>query len=84
MWTAAFWKATAERVVASIAGGALSAIGTDWVDLYEMDARAVTSIALGAGLVSLLKALAGEQFRIGGTAGPSWANESVTRGRHVA
>lgn len=79
----AFWLATSERVIASIAGGALSAIGTDAFDILEMDAQAVTSIALGAGLVSLLKALAAGQI---GDRGPSLGSVEAlnTKGRHEA
>lgn len=51
MWTRAFWKATAERVVASFAGGVLAGfgIGASWPG-----ALAAGGIAAA---VSLLKAL---------------------------
>ena len=58
IWTKGFWKGTAERVIASTAGGALSALGTDTFGILDVDARATLSLALGAGLVSLLKAIA--------------------------
>lgn len=58
MWTRAFWKATAERTVASVAGGALSAIGFDTFGVIEADWVGIASVALGAGVVALLKALA--------------------------
>lgn len=77
-----FWLATTERVIASVAGGALAAIGTDAFDVLEVDAQAVTSVALLAGLVSLLKALAADS--IGGH-GPSVGGvEKLTTGRHAA
>lgn len=78
----AFWLATTERVIASIAGGALGAIGTDALDVLEVDVQAVVSVALLAGLVSLLKALAADS--IGGH-GPSVGGvEKLAPGRHAA
>lgn len=58
MFTLPFWKATAERVVASIAAGALASIGANTFGVVEADWLGITSVALGAGVVSLLKALA--------------------------
>lgn len=58
MFTRAFWKATAERTVASIAGGALSVIGADTFGALEADWVGIASVALGAGVVAVLKALA--------------------------
>lgn len=58
MFTLAFWKATAERVVASIAGGFLGAISAETFGVIQADWRGIASVALGAGVVSLLKALA--------------------------
>lgn len=58
MFTIAFWKATFERTVASIAGGALSVIGADAFGALDADWVGILSVALGAGAVSVLKALA--------------------------
>jgi len=58
MWTRAFWKATAERTIASIAGGALSVITVDTFGAVEADWLGIVSVALGAGVVAVLKALA--------------------------
>ncbi|MDR6794355.1 hypothetical protein J2X12_002908 [Pseudarthrobacter oxydans] len=58
MFTLAFWKGTAERVVASTAGGALAAIGADSFGVIQADWQGIASLALGAGVISLLKALA--------------------------
>ena len=58
IWTKGFWKGTAERVIASTAGGALAVLGTDLFNVADLDGRAVVGVALGAGLVSLLKAIA--------------------------
>ena len=54
----AFWSATAERVVSSIAGGALGVLGAGAVGALDVDWQNVASVAVGAGVVSLLKALA--------------------------
>lgn len=58
MFTLAFWKGTLERIVASIAGGALGAIQAEAFGVIEADWQGILSVALGAGVVSLLKALA--------------------------
>ena len=58
MFTKAFWKATTERTVASIAGGALSVIGADTFGALEANWVGIASVAAGAGVVSLLKGLA--------------------------
>ena len=58
MFTIAFWRATAERAVASVAGGALSVIGADAFGVVEADWQGIVSVALGAGVVAVLKALA--------------------------
>lgn len=58
MFTKAFWKATAERTIASVAGGALSVIGADTFGALDADWVGIASVAAGAGVVSLLKALA--------------------------
>lgn len=81
MFTLAFWKATAERVVASIAGGALSVIGADAFGVVQADWIGIASIAGGAGVVALLKALA-----VGHKDGnPSAINAEVTpRGKNAA
>lgn len=69
MWTRGFWKATAERVIASTAGGALTVMGNELFNVLELDVQQTMGIALGAGLVSLLKSLA--TGTINGTASAS-------------
>jgi hypothetical protein len=58
MFTLAFWKAAFERIVASIAGAALAVIGADAFGVLQADWQGIASVALGAGVVALLKALA--------------------------
>lgn len=52
----------AERVAASFAAGALSALGGDVVNLWAVDWRAMLGIGGGAAVVSFFKGLAG-RFR---------------------
>lgn len=72
VWTTQFWKDTSERVISSVAGGALSVIGADQFGVLEADWTLIGSVALGTGVVSLLKAF---------TAGASTGSPSVG---HVA
>ena len=58
IWTAQFWKATAERAIATAAQSALAALGTDVVGVLDMDAVAVLSLAAGGALASVLKSVA--------------------------
>lgn len=57
IWNAAFWKATAERVIASIFGAALAMLGGDGIGVIDIGWMAVLNVSLLAGLVSLLKAV---------------------------
>jgi hypothetical protein len=76
MLNRAFWTATLERVLASIAGAVLALLTADGFDLLTADWRAVLSTAGLAGLASLLKALIAS--KVGDNPGPSLANEKVT------
>lgn len=58
IWTAQFWKATAERAIATAAQSALAALGTDVVGVLDMDAVAVLSLAGGGAVLSILKSIA--------------------------
>lgn len=58
IWSGKFWKATAERAIATAAQGALATLGTDLFGLLDVDAIGVLSIAGGAALVSVLKSVA--------------------------
>ncbi len=54
----AYLKDLTERVVSSFAGGVLSVLGADAVNLLNVDWKAALGIGGGAALVSLLKGLA--------------------------
>ena len=58
IWKGQFWKATTERVIASVAGGALAVVGADAFNVLDTDWQGVAAVAAGAGIVSLLKAVA--------------------------
>ena len=58
IWTAQFWKATAERAIATAAQAALAALGTDLVGVLDMDAVGVLSLAGGGAVLSILKSIA--------------------------
>ena len=81
MYSLEFWKAALERIIASIAGGALAVISADVFGALEADWYGIASVALGAGVVALLKALAAGA-RDGN---PSLTNaETTPTGRHSA
>ena len=44
IWTAQFWKATAERAIATAAQSALAALGTDLVGVLDMDAVGIPRV----------------------------------------
>lgn len=52
----------AERVGASFAGGFLSVIGLDAVNVLQLDWKAALGVGGGAALVSLLKGFAAKGF----------------------
>ena len=58
IWTAVFWKATAERAIATAAQSAIAALGTDLIGVLDMDAMAVLSLAGGGAILSILKSVA--------------------------
>lgn len=70
IWTRAFWKAATERVIASVAGGALAVLGADAFNVLDTDWQGIAAVAAGAGVVSLLKAVAAGA----GGSGPSVGN----------
>lgn len=62
MWTATFWKATAERAISTTAQAAVAAIGVTAaeggsVGVHHIDWGLALSIAALAGILSILKAI---------------------------
>ena len=58
MFTKAFWKDLAERVVSTFAGGVLSVFGLDALNILDADWKAAFGFGIGAAVLSLLKCLA--------------------------
>jgi hypothetical protein len=57
MWTKAFWKAQAERVISSIAEAAVAVLVVGNTGIFTIDFVDLASVSLLAGLISLLKGL---------------------------
>ena len=78
IWTRAFWKATAERAIATASQAAILTFGGDlFFNAIEADWATVGGAAAGGAILAVLKALAAWQFNIGTGNGPSWGNERV-------
>jgi len=76
MFTLAFWRATAERVVASFVGAVLAVLGGNAFDVTALDWGQILKVGAGAALVSLLKAMLAATATGGG---PSFTNaETLT------
>lgn len=59
IWTLAFWKATAERAVATAAQSALAVVFVDHLaSAFDMDWQNVAGVAAGGAVLAVLKALA--------------------------
>ena len=80
IWSAQFWKATAERAVSTAAQAALAGIGTDLVGVLDMDAVGILSLAGGGAILSVLKSVAATAA----TGGPSMGGgEALTDRRNT-
>ena len=79
MWTKAFWKDTAERMVATAAQSAIAVLGADGFDLLQVDAAAVFGVAAGGAFLALLKALVASKVN-----DPESASFVDLPGRHAA
>jgi len=60
IFTKTFWAYAGERAVKTVAQAALAAIGTGAVGILQVDWQGVVSIALMAGLVSVLTSIANQ------------------------
>lgn len=74
LWTAGFWKATAERVISTGAQAAILAIGADQFSALAIRWQDVLGFALGGAALSLLKALAANAIT---KDGPGFTNAEV-------
>jgi len=56
--TVAFWKMAGERAIKTVAQSALAFIGSGTVGLFDLNWPNLLSVALGAGLLSILTSIA--------------------------
>lgn len=71
--TGAFWAATAERAVRTVAQAAIAAIGTSVVALPDVNWPVVAGTAGLAGVLSVLMSVAAST----GSSGPSFGTEEL-------
>jgi hypothetical protein len=57
MFTASFWKDTAERAVATAAQALVAVLSVDGIDWLQVDAKGIAATAAGAAVLSVLKSL---------------------------
>lgn len=78
MFTAQFWKATAERAIRASAASLVSlwVVGDQALDALSIDWAQAGGVAAGAGIVSVLLSLVGSAVS---TPGPSLLGTETTR-----
>jgi hypothetical protein len=54
MWTAAFWKATAERTIRTVAQSLIALIGTNTVQITDLDWVQMLLASATAGVLTVL------------------------------
>lgn len=57
MFTQKFWSYAGERAIKTVAQSALAFLGTGTVGLFTIDWYSLTSVSLGAGLLSILTSI---------------------------
>lgn len=57
MFTLDFWRYAGERAIKTVAQAALAFLGTGTVGLFTIDWYSLTSVSLGAGLLSILTSI---------------------------
>jgi hypothetical protein len=77
MWTAEFWKATAERALRTVAQVLLTLlVGDDALNAFQVNWPQSAGIAVGAALISVLMSL----VPAGPQGSPSWVKDSNAAG----
>ena len=57
MFTTEFWSYSGERAIKTVAQAAIAFLGTGSIGLFEIDWVSLTSVSLGAGLLSILTSI---------------------------
>jgi len=57
MFNLLFWQYAGERAIKTVAQAALAFLGTGTIGLFEIDWAGITSVSLGAGLLSILTSI---------------------------
>lgn len=74
LWSAAFWRATAERVVSTAAQAGLLYIGADQFNVLDFNWRDLGGFVGGGAVLSLLKSLGANALTQNG---PSFSSSEV-------
>lgn len=57
MWSAKFWRDTAERTVRTMAQTLLALLGNEMINVVTLDWGQIVSVTVGAGVVAVCTAL---------------------------
>lgn len=57
MWSAKFWRDTAERTIRTMAQTLLALLGNEMINVVTLDWGQIVSITVGAGVVAVCTAL---------------------------
>tara|TARA_R110000772_G_scaffold142804_1_gene252445 strand:- start:237 stop:425 length:189 start_codon:yes stop_codon:yes gene_type:complete len=57
MFNLLFWQYAGERALKTVAQAALAFLGTGTIGLFAIDWAGITSVSLGAGLLSILTSI---------------------------
>jgi hypothetical protein len=68
VFTRAFWKDTAERSISTTAQALIAVLGVDGLDWLNIDGKGIAGVAIGSGILSVLKCLAAGRVNDVGTA----------------
>jgi hypothetical protein len=72
MWTDSFWRAAGERAIRTVAQTAAALLGTDAVNIIDVDWAGIAGVSVTAGVLSILTSIAASEV---GAPGPSFGAE---------
>lgn len=75
MWSAAFWKATAERAIKTLAQSLIALLAVGQTTILSVDWQQALAVAATATVLSVLSSIASSGI---GNAGPSLTTEAIT------